>query len=150
MRVTESLDSRATWSSGDGVVTLRYELPEYATDVDGDRFYALAADGNCVEARKAFVRGDELVVQFDNASLNSIVEGPADQVEVFGTYTDSRYSEYRSYWNGSVVGRRCDGARPHRAVRGVTRRPPPLISLAPYPPVCAAERPSVCWVLVRR
>jgi len=103
VRVTESLDSRTTWSGGEGVVTLRYDLPENATDVNGSSFYALAADGDRVEARKAFVRDDTLVVQFDSAALNGIVDGSAGQVDVLGTYTDSRHSEHRSYWNGSVV-----------------------------------------------
>lgn len=103
VRVTESLDSRMTWSDGDSVVTLRYDLPENATGIDGQSFYALAADGDRVEARKAFVRDGRLVVQFDSAKLNGIVDGSAGQVQVLGTYTDSRYSDYRSYWDGSVV-----------------------------------------------
>jgi len=102
VRVTESVGSQRVWSGGQGVVTVRYALPENATDVDGSSFYA-RDDGERVEAREASIAGDALVVQFDSAALNGIVEGPSDQIEVVGTYSDSRYSAYRSYWNGSVV-----------------------------------------------
>jgi 5'-nucleotidase/UDP-sugar diphosphatase len=102
VRVTESVGSQRVWSGGQGVVTVRYDAPENATSADADSFYALD-DGERVEARSAFVDGDALVVQFDSAALNTIVEGPSDRIEVRGTYSDSRYSEYRSYWNGSVV-----------------------------------------------
>jgi 2',3'-cyclic-nucleotide 2'-phosphodiesterase (5'-nucleotidase family) len=102
VRVTTELADRTAWSSGNGVVALRYDRPADVTSVDGSSFYALGPDGERVEARKAFARGNSVVVQFDSGELNELGDS-GTEVDVLGGYADRRYEDSRVYWNDAVL-----------------------------------------------
>lgn len=77
------------------------------TTADGTRTVTVLSY-NDVQAAAAedgdFLRLVELVVQFEDEDLNRLADGQGNAaLEVYGTYTDARYTDARAYWDGSVV-----------------------------------------------
>ncbi|WP_255151922.1 bifunctional metallophosphatase/5'-nucleotidase [Halorarius halobius] len=103
VRYTTALPDRMVWVDEDGTTAIRYDVPENATGIAADSFYA--TNGTARVAPEKVYRSDgELVVAFHDAKLNRLADGQGNaRVELYGTYTDARYTDDRSYWDGSVV-----------------------------------------------
>lgn len=107
-------ETNTTTADGTATVTvLSHNDVQTAAAEDGDfprlvelnasSFYATNDDED-VAATKAYLDGEELVVQFRDADLNRLADGRGNaHVEVYGTYTDDRYADARAYWDGSAV-----------------------------------------------
>jgi 2',3'-cyclic-nucleotide 2'-phosphodiesterase (5'-nucleotidase family) len=103
VRYTTDLGDRMVWADQKGVTVLRYDAPANMTDVTASSFYATDG-GTDVAATHVRHAGDTLVVQFRDEDLHRLADGQGNaHVEVYGTYTDSRYTDARAYWDGSVA-----------------------------------------------
>ncbi|MFC6905261.1 bifunctional UDP-sugar hydrolase/5'-nucleotidase [Halalkalicoccus tibetensis] len=85
LRVDEDVGEQTDWSMAGGELTLWFDLPEEATGIDPEGFFALAPDGERFEAAGVEEDGGAVAVTFDGERLPELASGETP-LRVFGGF----------------------------------------------------------------
>ena len=86
-RFDEDAGAPSAVEEADGAVTFTYPVPEHATDVHGQTFYAVTRYGQRIEATDVVADDGDVHVTFDAAQVETLATGPEDPlIRVFGGF----------------------------------------------------------------